>query len=657
MKVLIRVDASAKIGSGHLIRCRSLARSLRSIGSDVCFCGRISDLRLRQSLSREFRIFELSLDDIGLINPSIGVWLPVSELDDASQTAGVLNGIEFWKPDWLVVDHYGLSAEWQKQMRLLVPNIKIAVVDDLANRFHDPDLLIDHNTFHGDLAARYLNLLPQSREIHFCLGPQFALIDPFHAVFNESLPPRTRLRKVLISLGGAGDTKLLEKILHAIKALPEIVLQVQLVQGAFAADSQHIQDLCDELDVQRFSSLSSLAPLMAGADVAVGAGGTTTWERLCLGIPTITYSLAANQEVYSQVLAEKNLIEYLGSADTFSTAEFQATLMRWYQDPSHLFQQSSAGMALVDGRGCDRVARLMMASLEPDYLPTPDTSIQGDLSVRFAWPDGLALITQVCEESQNGDFKKVLPCPFRLIDLLEISRRLFKPVSGFLCSFNNSHCADAFRVTIISSKGSWMNHYIPQLLLEASGLGCSLRWIHDHRALQEGDISLLLSYGRIVSEEWLALSMHNLVVHASALPLGKGWSPMTWQIVEGASEIPITLFEADTELDAGHIYDQQHIQLSGFELSAEWQEMQALATLSLCMRWLADYPHSATLGKPQEGEESVYPRRTPEDSRLDPTRTLEELLPLLRVVDNQAYPAFFEIDGTRYKLSIEPLIK
>ena len=129
---------------------------------------------------------------------------------------------------------------------------------------------------------------------------------------------------------------------------------------------------------------------------------------------------------------------------------------------------------------------------------------------------------------------------------------------------------------------------------------------------------------------------------------------MTWQIIEGASEIPITLFEADPELDAGQIYNQQIIELNGLELSAEWQQLQASATISLCLRWLTDYPHSATLGKPQEGEESVYQRRTPQDSCLDPTCSLDELFPLLRVVDNQAYPAFFEIDGRRYKLSIVP---
>ena len=87
-----------------------------------------------------------------------------------------------------------------------------------------------------------------------------------------------------------------------------------------------------------------------------------------------------------------------------------------------------------------------------------------------------------------------------------------------------------------------MNHYIPLLAQEAFNLGYSIRWVHDHQQLAPGDVCFLLSYGRIVSEEWLALHRHNLVVHASALPKGKGWSPMSWQILEGASTIPITLF-------------------------------------------------------------------------------------------------------------------
>ena len=105
---------------------------------------------------------------------------------------------------------------------------------------------------------------------------------------------------------------------------------------------------------------------MASADAAIGAGGTTTWERLCLGLPSITYALAANQEAYSQVLAERGLIAYLGRAASFDELLFQQAVMRWQEEPECLQRQSAQGMALVDGQGCVRIARLMSAQTDPN---------------------------------------------------------------------------------------------------------------------------------------------------------------------------------------------------------------------------------------------------------------------------------------------------
>ena len=107
------------------------------------------------------------------------------------------------------------------------------------------------------------------------------------------------------------------------------------------------------------------------------------------------------------------------------------------------------------------------------------------------------------------------------------------------------------RITVLSDRGSWLNSALPKLIGALWQRGHAVRWIHDPAQLAPGDVCLLLSCSRLLSAEQLALHRHNLVVHESALPQGQGWSPMTWQILEGASRIPITLFEATAALDAG----------------------------------------------------------------------------------------------------------
>ena len=181
-----------------------------------------------------------------------------------------------------------------------------------------------------------------------------------------------------------------------------------------------------------------------------------------------------------------------------------------------------------------------------------------------------------------------------------------------------------------------------------------MRWIHNPAQLAPGDVCLLLSCSRLLSAEQLALHHHSLVVHESALPQGQGWSRMTWQILEGASSIPITLFEATAALDAGPIYLQQQIALQGFELVEEWRALQAQATLELSLSWFDRYQEVVAAAQPQYGEASNYRRRRPTDSQLDPERTLAEQDNLLRVVDNQRYPAFFNWLGRRYELQVVP---
>jgi len=167
------------------------------------------------------------------------------------------------------------------------------------------------------------------------------------------------------------------------------------------------------------------------------------------------------------------------------------------------------------------------------------------------------------------------------------------------------------------------------------------------------DVAFLLSCEKKVTSEMLMRSRSNIVVHASELPKGKGMSPLTWQILEGKNRIPITLFEAVEAIDAGPVYLRGYVDFLGNELLHEMQNALGMKIMEMCEVFLSDWPQILSKGIAQTGEPSFYKKRTPDDSRLDPQKSLTEQFNLLRVVDNDRYPAFFEWNGRRYNLKIE----
>ena len=156
-----------------------------------------------------------------------------------------------------------------------------------------------------------------------------------------------------------------------------------------------------------------------------------------------------------------------------------------------------------------------------------------------------------------------------------------------------------------------------------------------------------------VIPEILRRSRSNIVVHASELPKGKGMSPLTWQILEGKNRIPLTLFEAVEAIDAGPVYLRAYLDFQGNEILHEMQNSLGVKIMEMCETFLNDWPQILSKGIAQTGEPSFYKKRTAEDSRLDPQKSLAEQFNLLRVVDNERYPAFFEWNGRRYNLKIE----
>jgi len=208
-------------------------------------------------------------------------------------------------------------------------------------------------------------------------------------------------------------------------------------------------------------------------------------------------------------------------------------------------------------------------------------------------------------------------------------------------------------ITVLSDEASWMTPWIEELLEEWLDEGSQISWVHNPTEVTEGDFCFILSYSSLVKSNILNRNIHNLVVHESDLPKGKGWSPLSWQVLEGETLIPVTLFEAEEEIDSGVIYLQEYLSLDGGELVNELREKQALLTIEFCRKFVKQYPLIIESAKMQSGESSFYPKRSPADSMIDINKTIIEQFNLLRIVDNERYPAYFDWLGKRYYLRIE----
>ena len=208
------------------------------------------------------------------------------------------------------------------------------------------------------------------------------------------------------------------------------------------------------------------------------------------------------------------------------------------------------------------------------------------------------------------------------------------------------------RLSILTDRDSWINDFVPSLIKSLLVAGHRVQWAHSDRLLAEGDICFVLGYSRILDDNALGLHTNNLVVHESDLPHGRGWSPLTWQVLDGADDITVSLIEADREVDSGHIYAKESIRLRGDEFIDELRAAQWRVTQKLCERVMARYPDSLIDAEPQKGEASYYVRRRPIDSRLELEKTIADQIQLLRVVDNRRYPAFIEWRGRRIRLEV-----
>lgn len=350
MRVAVRADASIAIGSGHLMRCRTLADRLRDAGAAVRFVCREGPGD-RIDWLRECGYDTRVLPARGAGETREAEALDPAWAEDARQTAAALDG----PVDWLIVDHYGLAGSWESALRAAAR--RILAIDDLANRDHDCDALLDQN-LHRDAATRYHGRVPEG--CRRLLGPHHALLRPEFRAARMALRERREVRRVLVFFGGSDAGNETGKALEALRALGRPDLAVDVIAGAA---HPHFADLQARTSTLARASLyrdpADVAGIMAAADLSIGAAGSTSWERCCLGLPSIVIALAPNQEPIARGLEEAGLAVSLGRSEAVSPERIAEALRELIGDGERLSRLSRAGAACVDGEGAARVAAVM----------------------------------------------------------------------------------------------------------------------------------------------------------------------------------------------------------------------------------------------------------------------------------------------------------
>lgn len=359
MKIAFRVDASVRIGSGHVMRCLTLADALRERSAEVLFVCRELEGQLDNLIRKKG--FDVCL--LPAPAPSSETldwnahasWLEVSREQDARETISALQNADSF--DWLVVDHYALDADWET--RLQSATVNIMVIDDLADRLHACHLLLDQN-YYADMASRYTGLLPSS--CTQLLGPNYALLRPEFSEERKSLRKRDgSVKRLFVFFGGSDASNQTEKVLDAILRLNRNDIAVDVVVGEMNPRREAIKGQCSQLKgVYYHCQIDHVASLMAAADLAITAGGSTTWERCSLGLPALVVSTAANQLALCSFGAEQGLFHLLGRCEEISVEDYCAALMIFTSTPENLRAFSTRGTELVDGKGTQRVASTMI---------------------------------------------------------------------------------------------------------------------------------------------------------------------------------------------------------------------------------------------------------------------------------------------------------
>lgn len=364
MRVFFRADASIQMGSGHVMRCLTLADELRVQGAVIKFITRAHLGNIADAISK--RGYELSLlpvaadtykmrpDDVAHVS-----WLGVSWQQDAEES---MLAIGDSVPDWLIVDHYAIDERWHNKLREKVG--KIMVIDDLADRCLDCDILLDQT--YGRQVEDYLKVVPPVCQM--LLGTRYALLRPEFSQLRPMAVTKRKLfngiKRILIAMGGMDPENVTATVLEGLtrvdwKEKPVI----DVVLGGNAPYLEYVVKMVKKSNLEIFVStdVSDMADRMLAADMAIGAGGATSWERCCMGLPSLAVVISENQVEIVKQLQNQGSIISLGLGEELTSEKVKESINMTLLFTDTWVRMSRKGIDVVDGKGVSRVVDVMYA--------------------------------------------------------------------------------------------------------------------------------------------------------------------------------------------------------------------------------------------------------------------------------------------------------
>ena len=346
--IFIRVDSSTKIGYGHLIRCLALADTLKKSFKINFICTNLNGNLISQICKKNFEVFRFNTKS-----------QRINVKKDAEKTISIIKKYRN-KKSLLILDSYILSQEWENRVRPYVK--RLIVIDDLMDRKHSCDLIIDQN-LHTQMNSLYINSVPKN-----CvklLGPDYAILrNQFIAQRKYAKIRSLPLKNILVSFGGSDNEN---HTLHALTSLKKLNsdVNVNVVTGTANRGKKIIKNFCKKnFNYNYFEQVENMAKLMQVADLCIGSSGTTTWERCCVGLPAIAIVASNDQKDIASAVSKNKCIINLGKIKKSDNVNY-VRLMKNLKN-NELQNMSRNCMKLVDGKGAARISKYIFSMMKGD---------------------------------------------------------------------------------------------------------------------------------------------------------------------------------------------------------------------------------------------------------------------------------------------------